>query len=121
MNITDPDSKLMSAANRGFLQGFSAQAVATQNQITIACGVTADGNDYAQLKPMIEQAAENLTKAGVGNRVGVVVADAGYLSEDNLVLESELGVELVIATKNRRRFDAGPQRARRAAFRSRVG
>lgn len=107
VNITDPDSRTMSAANGGFLQGFNAQAIATKDQITIACEVTEDGNDFAQLKPMVERAAENLAGAGVRDKVGVVLADAGYLSEDNLALEDELGLELVIATKNRRRSDAG--------------
>jgi hypothetical protein len=91
---------VLSTANGGFVQGFNAQAVATREQIIIACAVTADPNDYAQLKPMVEQAKQNLAWVGVGQAVGVVVADAGYLTEDNLGLEGELGVELVIATKD---------------------
>jgi transposase len=106
-NTTDPDSRIMSTANGGFLQGFSAQVVATENQITIACEVTADPTDFAQLKPMVEQAAGNLANAGVSRKVGVVLADAGYLSEDNLALEDDLGVEFVIATKNRKRVGTG--------------
>ncbi len=107
-NTTDPDSRIMSTANGGFLQGFNAQAVATENQITIACEVTADATDFAQLQPMVEQAKENVARAGMSATVGVVLADAGYLSEDNLELEESLGVELVIATKNRRRMDNDP-------------
>ena len=99
-NTTDPDSRTMSTANGGFLQGYNAQVIATEGQITIACEVTTEATDFGQLKPMVEQAAENLAEAGVDRKVGVVVADAGYLSEDNLGLEDELGVELVIATKN---------------------
>ncbi len=40
-----------------------------------------------------------------------VVADAGYLSEDNLAAEDNLGIELVIATKGRKRAAAvhGPR------------
>lgn len=106
-NITDPDSRTLSTANGGFLQGFNAQAIATKDQITIACEVTNDPTDFAQLKPMVEQAAENLAKAGAGRKVGVVVADAGYLSEDNLGLEEGLAVEFVIATKNRKRAGVG--------------
>ena len=105
-NVTDPDSRVMSTANGGFLQGFNAQAIATEDQITVACAVTTDRNDVAQLKPMVEQATQNLAGAGVGGKVGVVVADAGYSSEDNLALEDSLGVELVIASKNRRRSEA---------------
>lgn len=113
VNITDPDSRTMSAANGGFLQGFNAQAVATSDQIVVACEVTADGNDFAQLKPMVERVAENLAKAGVREQVGVLVADAGYLSENNLGLEDEFAVELLIATKNRKHAgDHAPPRGR---------
>lgn len=107
-NTTDPDSRILSTANGGFLQGFTAQAVTTENQITIACEVTADPTDFAQLQPMVEQAKENLAKAGAHQKLGVVVADAGYLSDDNLGLEHDLGVELLIATKNREHADTDP-------------
>ncbi|MGH2765018.1 MAG: transposase, partial [Actinomycetota bacterium] len=105
-NTTDPDSRTMSTANGGYLQGYNAQAVATKEQIVIACEVTTNSTDYAQLQPMVEQAREKLHKAGVGRNIGVVLGDAGYVTEDNLALEDELGVELVIATRNRKR--AGP-------------
>jgi len=102
VNTTDPDSRTMSAANGGFLQGFNGQAVATEDQIIIACEVTAEGNDFRQLRPMVERATENLAEARVPEKVGVLVADAGYLSENNLAVEDELGVELLIATRNRK-------------------
>lgn len=105
-NTTDPDSRTMGAANGGFIQGYNAQAVATEQQIVIACDVTTNSTDYAELQPMVEQAKENLARAGVGKRINLVVGDAGYVTEDNLGLEDELGVELVIATRNRKR--AGP-------------
>jgi transposase len=107
-NSTDPDSRILSTANGGYFQGFNAQAIATENQVTIACEVTADPTDFAQLQPMVEQAAKNLAAAGVRHTVGVVVAEAGYLSDDNHGLEHDLWEELLIATKNRRRADTDP-------------
>lgn len=111
-NTTDPDSRILSSANGGFLQGFCGQAVATEDQITIACAVVNEATDFGQLKPMVEQARGNLETAGVGQPMGVATADAGYLSDDNLALEAELGVELVIATKSRKRAGTNPQRPR---------
>jgi len=108
-NTTDPDSRILSTADGGFCQGYIAQAVATEGQIVIACEVTTDANDVAQLRPMLEQVKENLARAGVSSKVGVMVADAGYMSEDNFGLEEGLDVELVIATKNRRRVGAGEE------------
>jgi len=63
-NTTDPDSRIMSSANGGYLQGFTGQAIATADPITIACAVTNEATDFAQLKPMVEQAAGNLKSAG---------------------------------------------------------
>lgn len=112
-NTTDPDSRIMSSANGGFLQGFTGQAIATENQITIACGVTNEATDFGQLKPLVEQAAGNLKTAEVGQAIAVVTADcSGYLSDDNLALEEELEVELVIATKSRKRAGTNPERPR---------
>jgi transposase len=109
-NTTDPDSRILSSANGGYLQGFSAQAVATEGQIVVACAVTNEATDFAQLKPMVEQAAANLEAAGLRQGIAVVTADAGYASDDNLALEAELGVELLVATKNRRRSGTDSQR-----------
>jgi transposase len=111
-NTTDPDSRIMSSANGGYLQGFTGQAIATEDQITIACGVTNESTDFGQLKPMIEQAAGNLKTAGVGEAIGVVTADSGYLSDDNLALDEELEVELMIATKSRRQAQTNGERPR---------
>ena len=98
-NITDPDSRTMSSANCGYLQGYNAQAVVTEAQITIACAVTNDATDFAQLQPIAEQAADNLKAAGVKAPMGTLLADAGYCTDGNLGLEGDLGVELLIATR----------------------
>lgn len=111
-NTTDPDSRILSSANGGYVQGFTGQAIATEDQITIACTVTNEATDFRQFKPMIEQAAGNLKSAGVGQAIAVVAADSGYLSDDNLALEDELEVELLVATKSRRqatKSEGGPR------------
>jgi transposase len=111
-NTTDPDSRILSSANGGYLQGFTGQAIATEHQITIACTVTNEATDFRQLGPMIEQAAGNLESAGVDQAIAVLAADSGYLSDDNLALEEKLEFELLIATKSRReaaKSDQGPR------------
>jgi hypothetical protein len=74
-NLTDPDSRPVKTA-RGFIQGYSAQAVATPEQI-IAADVTIGGNDRALLGPMITAAASELEQAGITEPPGIVLADAG--------------------------------------------
>jgi transposase len=105
VNVVDPDSRVMKT-KRGFLQGFNAQAVATEDQIIIAAEVSNDGGDVHQLQPMMAAASEALGEAGIVDEIGVMVADAGYLSDANLTIED--GPEVLIATRNRRKTPVEP-------------
>jgi transposase len=112
-NITDPDSRVMSAPSGGYLQGYNVQAMATEDQIVIACGVTNRGNDYDQLVPMMEQARHNLAVAEVSEPSGVLVADSGYLTDANLNREEKLGIELLVATRKHSNNVSDPRRSDR--------
>jgi len=61
----------------GWLQGFNAQAAVNANQVVVACAVTQDRNDVAQLLPMMAAVAANAIAAGIGGGIGTVLADAG--------------------------------------------
>lgn len=100
VNITDPDSQVMSN-KRGFLQGYNVQAMATQDQVVVAAEIADNAADVGQLHPMIGAAQDTLRAAGVTAAIRTVVADAGYLSDQNLTTRCQ--PELVIATKNRHR------------------
>src|SRR4051812_12369382 len=82
VNTTDPESKVMSTAN-GFVQGYNAQAVANEDQVIVAAEVTDEHNDVHQLRPMIDATDASLAAAGIEERPGVLLADAGYASEEN--------------------------------------
>jgi transposase len=77
INLTDPDSRAVKTA-RGFLQGYTAQAVATKEQFVVAAEVRIGGNERSDLGPLIDQACQQLTQAGVEKQPGLVLADAGY-------------------------------------------
>jgi transposase len=77
INLTDPDSRNVKTP-RGWVQGYNAQAVATEQQIVIAAEVTVDSPDFGHLEPMVRATEAELAKAGVGERPHVVLADAGY-------------------------------------------
>jgi transposase len=87
-NLTDPESRIMKT-RKGFIQGYNAQAVVSEDQIIVASRVVQDCNDFAQLKPMVELAEVNLHE--IGEEPGKVLADAGYCSEDNLEYMSAPG------------------------------
>jgi hypothetical protein len=97
-NPTDPDSGIMKTA-KGWVQGYNAQAMVSEDQIIIAGALTQDANDVQQLGPMVTAALVNLEMvSGEEAALGAVLADAGYWSEDNA--ESETGeAELLIATR----------------------
>ncbi len=97
-NISDPDSRIMKA-RQGYVQGYNAQAIVSQDQIIIATGVTQDKNDVQQLKPMLETLESTLEAAGIEDRPRSALADAGYWSEANITdCTCPEGPELLIAT-----------------------
>lgn len=113
VNITDPDSRVMKTP-KGYIQGYGAQAVANENQVVLAAEVTSEQNDYEQLHPMIATMQQNLEAAGVKQKVGTLVADSGYLSDDNLLAADDDAPDLLIAAANDRdqRIDKKAPRGR---------
>src|SRR4029450_11000593 len=76
-NLTDPDSRNVKTP-RGWVQGYNAQAVTTEEQIVIAAEVHVSSADFGQLEPMIAAARRELARAGIEQAPEVVLADAGY-------------------------------------------
>jgi hypothetical protein len=115
-NVTDTESRIMKTRT-GYVQGYNAQAIVTEDQIIIAADVTQEANDVRQLHPMLQQAKEELEAAGVEERVRAGLADAGYWSEVNIREAGPDGPELLIATtkdwKQRKALrEKGPPRGR---------
>ena len=105
VNTTDPESCTMMNAN-GFVQGFNAQAVVSEDQVVVAAGVTNENNDADQLHPMIKATNEALEAAGVLERPQALVNRSGDRSTDNL---EELGPDdpdSYISTRNPRKNPA---------------
>jgi len=78
INFTDPDSRVMRTKGQPTIQGYNAQAAVTENQIIVAAEIMTASPDFGNLEPVFEAALRDLELAGVGERPGVVVADAGY-------------------------------------------
>jgi hypothetical protein len=109
INLTDPDSKNMKAY-RGYVQGYNAQAVTTERQIIVAAEIAPDGLDTAQLDPMISAAERELEAAGVTERPEVVLADAGYWSNDHIDSLRQRGITPIVAPDAHNR--EGPRKTR---------
>jgi transposase len=107
-NITDPCSHLMPVRGGGFVQGYNAQAARSADGLILAGLVTGQTTDYACFSPLLAQitAAQDILRAHARGplarkraRAGVVLADAGYLSQANLTCP---GPDRLIATGSRR-------------------
>lgn len=92
-NVTDPDSRIMKATT-GFVQGYNCQAAVDANQIVVACAVTQEVTDVRQYQPMVAATQTSLDAAGITETIGVVLADAGYWSDENATTD---GPECLIA------------------------
>ena len=100
-NTTDPDSRIMKT-RQGYVQGYNAQAVVSEEQIIVAVGVTQEANDVQQLEPMLQTMAHTLEAASIEDRPKAGLADAGYWSEANIRARSwpEMAQLLIATTKD---------------------
>lgn len=93
-NIVDPDSRIMKT-QKGWVQGYNAQAVVNELQVVVGHNVTQEGNDKRQFAPMMAVTRRLLDLAGITVPVEMVLADAGYWSDANATVE---GPDRLIAT-----------------------
>jgi transposase len=115
-NITDPDSRLMPVRGGGFIQGYNAQNMTSEDKLIIATELTQDTTDTGWFEPMLAAALDaaalitahqpppasasaQASPGDQGSGIGQVLADAGYLSEHNLTVE---GPDRLIATGKHR-------------------
>lgn len=92
-NFTDPDSRIMLNGSKAFEQSYNAQiAVDEAQQIIVAADVSQCASDVDQLVPMVNAAYENMDR--LPDRV---LADAGYKSEDNFAVMTDLGIDAYVS------------------------
>jgi transposase len=99
-NITDPQSRLLPVKG-GWVQGYNAQAAATSDGIILATSVSNSTADYAAFVPLMQAAGEAAKRMGAGP-IGLLLADAGYLTVSNLTAS---GPDRLIAVGKRRNLE----------------
>lgn len=112
INFTDPESRIMKTANKGWDQCGNAQAVANESQIILAADVTDQANDKKQVVPMVDQTLANLEAAGVTQAIGAAVLDSGYYSEPNGTDLESRGIDGYIATERLKHHEEIPEAPR---------
>lgn len=80
-NFTDPESGIMKTSGEGFQQCYNAQmAVDGEHQIIVGTHVDAQASDQGQLVPLLDEVKTNYEAVPE-----VVLADAGYCNEEDLL------------------------------------
>ncbi|HZD66458.1 MAG TPA: IS1182 family transposase [Acidimicrobiales bacterium] len=111
-NFTDPESRMMKTTE-GFHYAYNAQAVVDEEaQVVLAAHVTQAGGDLDQLFSMTDRMQENCVAAGIEDRPEVVLADAGYCSEDNLARAIDTETDMLIATGRLQHTERAPEAPR---------
>src|SRR5918994_5329713 len=109
LNVTDPDSRNLKTT-RGWVQGYNAQAAVTEQQIVVAAEISVESLDTANLQPMVEAARAELQAAGVEEKPGVVLADAGYWKNEAIEALVAQGIRTLVAPDADRRKEPRPGR-----------
>ena len=107
INLSDPDSRNVKTP-RGWVQGYNAQAVTTEDQIVIAAEVHVSSADFGQLEPMVSAARRELARAGVERPPEVVLADAGYWHQVQMQRLAAEGVTVLVPPDANKRGGARP-------------
>jgi transposase len=81
-NTTDPGVRVM-RNQKGYVAGYNGQLVVTAQQVIVGATLSWHPVDRTLLHPLLEASRQQLTKAGIRPKLRTVLADAGYVSEDN--------------------------------------
>ena len=92
-NFTDPESQIMKTSTEGYQQCYNAQMVVDEaHQFIVATDVEANASDQGQMLPLLDEVSERF-----GVEPKVVLADAGYCNEADLVALEQRGIDAHIA------------------------
>jgi hypothetical protein len=107
INTTDPDSCLVKG-QRGWLQGYNAQAASNEHQIVIAAEVAVVSPDFGHLEPVLTAARRELAAAGVDEPPKLVLADSGYWHTEQMQRLAADGIPVLIPPDSGLRNGARP-------------
>jgi transposase len=83
VNLTDPQARLMTeGSGGGSVQGYNSQIACSDDHVIIGVHVSQDANDTNCWTPTL--AAATTHAEALDKTIGLVLADNGYFTEDNL-------------------------------------
>jgi hypothetical protein len=96
---------------KGYVAGYNGQLVVTAGQVIVGAMLSRHPVDRTLLHPLLDTCRRQLTQAGIRPRLRTMLADAGYVSEENFARADADGLRL-LAKDPGRRYVRTPQRAR---------
>ena len=93
-NTTDPDTRVMKN-QKGYLAGYNGQAVVTEHQVIVGAMLSQHPVDRTLLHPVLDSCRQQLTEAGIAAKLRTVLADAGYVSEENFTRAEQQKLRLL--------------------------
>jgi transposase len=94
-NITGPDVRVM-RNQKGYVAGYNGQLVVTGGQVIVGAMLSQHPVDRTLLHPLLDQCRDQLTAAGIRPKLRTVLADAGYVSEENFARADQDKLRLLI-------------------------
>jgi transposase len=112
-NITDPDVRVM-RNQKGYVAGYNGQLVVTADQVIVGAMLSWHPVDRTLLHPLPGTCRQQLAEAGIRPNLHTVLADSGYVSEENFARADAGGLRLLapLAKDPGRRRQRTAQRAR---------
>ena len=112
-NITDPDVRVM-RNQKGYVAGYNGQLVVTAQQVIVGAVLSQHPVDRTLLHPVLDTCRGQLAEAGIRPKLRTVLADSGYVSEDNFARADTDALRLLapLAKDPARRRQRTPQRGR---------
>jgi transposase len=93
-DITDPDVRVM-RNQKGYVAGYNGQLVVTAQQVIVGATLSQHPVDRTLLHPLLGQCRDQLAAAGIQPRMRTVLADSGYVSEENFACAEADGLRLL--------------------------
>jgi hypothetical protein len=99
---------------KGYVAGYNGQLVVTCQQVIVGAVLSQHPVDRTLLHPVPGTCRQQLAQAGIRPKLRTVLADSGYVSEDNFARADTDGLRLLapLAKDPARRRHRTPQRAR---------
>ncbi|HYN24758.1 MAG TPA: IS1182 family transposase [Pyrinomonadaceae bacterium] len=91
VSLTDPEARIMKQADGGYGSNYNLQLTTdAAEKIIVGVGISQASGDQRELVGAVEQVEENS-----GQKLAQVIADAGYVTRENIIALAAKGIELI--------------------------